>query len=73
MKGNEIFILKIPSVKITDFAKTMEETFRDMYKTKKTSIKILRRSQRERFNEYLISNNEISYCKDVGDMRNNFV
>ena len=68
MKGNEIFILKMPSVRIIDFAKIMEETFRERFHSEKIEIKIGKHKEGERFNEYLISNDELEYCKDVGEI-----
>jgi FlaA1/EpsC-like NDP-sugar epimerase len=68
MKGNEIFILKMPSVKIIDFAKTMEETYRERYHSEKTEIEIGKHKEGERFNEYLINNDELEHCEDVREM-----
>lgn len=70
-EDDEIFILKMPSVKITDFAKSMIETYAKKYNISKENlptIKISRAREGERFHEYLIAKDEIPFCHDIGFM-----
>jgi len=65
-KDGEIHILKMPSVKIIDLAKSMVKVFQRKYKKfdKKIIIGIIR--DREKLHEYLITQNEIQYCHNLG-------
>ncbi len=63
-KDGEVFILKMPSVTISDLAKCMIQ----VCKEKTSSIKTSKLREGERFNEYLITNEEIPFCKDIGKM-----
>ena len=56
-KDSEIFILKMPTVKIEDLAKTMIQVHKE-----KNKLAI------ERFNEFLITNDEMQFCHDIGYM-----
>ena len=69
-KGNDIFILKMPSVRIGDLAKGMIDVFSTKFSNKNKSLKIKTSKAREgeKFHEILITGEEISYCHDVGDM-----
>lgn len=70
-KDGEIFILKMPSVRITDLAKGILDVYSKRYNTNKTKIPSIRIStarEGERFHEYLISPDEISFCHDLGNM-----
>jgi len=68
-KDGEIFILKMPSVKILDLAKSMIEVYKSRFpKMKKSAIKISKIRERERLHEFLITQNEIPYCQDTGNM-----
>lgn len=69
-KTGEIFILKMPSVKIAELAKAMLEVYKSRYPNLKniSPIKISTTREHERFHELLITSNEIPYCHDAGDM-----
>ena len=69
-KDGEIFILKMPSIRIEDLAKGMLEVYKKKFPNNKTvkQIKILKSRERERFHELLITQDEIPYCHDVGNM-----
>ena len=68
-KDGEIFILKMPSVKIIDLAKTMAKVFKSRFpKNKIPPIKISRVRERERLHEFLVTQTEIPYCQDIGNM-----
>lgn len=68
-KGNEIFILKMPSVKIENLAYGMKEVFEKKFnRLLKSKIKISKARQGEKLNELLVSPEEIPYCHDIEDM-----
>ena len=69
-KDGEIFILKMPSIRIEDLAKGMLEVYKKKFPNNKIvkQIKILKSRERERFHELLITQDEIPYCHDVGIM-----
>ncbi len=70
-KDGEIFILKMPSVRITDLAKGVLWIYNSGYKTSKTKgspIRISTAREGERFHEYLISPSELPFCHDLGNM-----
>jgi UDP-N-acetylglucosamine 4,6-dehydratase len=69
-KDEEIFILKMPSVRIEDLAKSLLHVYSKRYPNVKNlpSIKISRSRERERFHEFLITHDELPYCQDIGDM-----
>ncbi len=69
-KDGEIFILKMPSIRIVDLAKGMLHVFKTRFPKSGTldKMKILKSRERERFHEFLITTEEIPYCHDVGDM-----
>ena len=69
-KDGEIFILKMPSVRIEELAKGMLEVFRKKYPNIKLNkkIEILKSRERERFHEFLITNEELPYCYDIDGM-----
>jgi UDP-N-acetylglucosamine 4,6-dehydratase/5-epimerase len=69
-KDKEIFILKMPSVRIEDLAKSMIQVYAKKFPQIKnfSPIKISKTRERERFNEFLISPDEIPYCQDIGSM-----
>jgi len=69
-KDGEIFILKMPSIRIEDLAKGMLEVYKKKFPKNKIikQIKILKSRERERFHELLITQDEIPYCHDVGNM-----
>ena len=69
-KDGEIFILKMPSVKIEDLAKGMLEVFKKRFSNSKitSKIKISKSRERERFHEFLVTDEEIPFCHDVGRM-----
>ena len=66
-KGGEIFILKMPSVKIKDLAENMYEVYKTTDKIT-NKIKVSKVRYHERFHEYLVTPEEIPYCYDLGDM-----
>ena len=68
-KDSEIFILKMSTVKIEDLAKTMIQVYKKKNKLAKCSkIKISKVRGYERFYEFLVTNDEIPFCHDIGDM-----
>ena len=69
-KDGEIFILKMPSIRIKDLAEGMLEVYEKKFPNNKImkKIKILKSRERERFHEFLITQDEIPYCHDVGNM-----
>ena len=67
-KGGEIFILKMPSVKIKDLAMNMIEVCENSKKNSNVKIKVSKLRDHERFHEYLVTPEEIPYCHDLGDM-----
>lgn len=69
-KDGEVFILKMPSVTISDLAKCMIEVCNEKMpnKNKISSVKTSKLREGERFNEFLITNEEIPFCQDLGKM-----
>lgn len=69
-KDGEIFILKMPSIKIVDLAKGMLHVFKKRFPKSEIheQIKILKSRERERFHEFLITTEELPFCHDVDDM-----
>lgn len=68
-KDGEIFILKMPSVKITELAKNMIEVYNKRFNQRdKTKMKISKVKYGERLKEFLMAEDEIPYCHDLGDM-----
>ena len=69
LEGSEIYILKMPSVRIEDLAKGIIHVyglrFPDYRNT--SSLKITK-PRGERFHELLITNEEKLFCHDIGDM-----
>ena len=67
--NSDTFILKMPSVKIEQFAKMMIQVYKKRNKLKQTpKIKISKIRYHERFHELLITNDEIEFSHDIGDM-----
>ena len=68
-KDKEIFILKMPSVRIQDLAKSMMHVCSKRFpNVKSASIKISKSRERERFHELLITPDELPFCHDIGPM-----
>ena len=68
-KDSETFILKISSVKIEDLAKIMIQVYKEKNKlTKDPKIEISNPRGYERFHEFLVTNDEIPFCHDIGYM-----
>ena len=68
-QDGETFILKMPSVKIEELAKSMVEVFEKRTKQKNIpKIKISKVREYERFYEILVTSDEIPFCYDLGDM-----
>jgi len=68
-KNSETFILKMPSVKIENFAKEMIQVYKKRNNLKiNPKINISKIRYHERFHELLITKDEIDFCHDVGDM-----
>jgi len=68
-KGGETFILKMPSVKIEELAKSMVKVFQKRTKQKNIpKIKISKVREYERFYEILVTSDETPFCYDLGDM-----
>tara|TARA_B100000929_G_scaffold286079_1_gene270608 strand:- start:29 stop:1054 length:1026 start_codon:yes stop_codon:yes gene_type:complete len=70
LKDGEIYILKMPSVRIEDLAKGMLHVygtrFTDYRNT--SSIKISKSREKERFHEFLITKEELPFCHDIEKM-----
>ena len=68
-QGGETFILKMPSVRIEELAKSMVEVFEKRTKQKNIpKIKISKVREYERFYEILVTSDETPFCYDLGDM-----
>jgi len=69
-RDGEVFILKMPSVKIIDLAKSMVRICKEevLHGKNPPSIKISKLREGERFHEFLITQDEIPYCHDMGKM-----
>jgi len=68
-QGGETFILKMPSVKIEELAKSMVEVFKNRTNQKNIpKIKISKVRDFERFYEILVTSDETPFCYDLGDM-----
>ena len=68
-KDSETFILKMPAVKIEDLAKTMIQVYKEKNKpAKHPKIKISKVRGYERFYEFLVTNDELPFCHDIGHM-----
>jgi FlaA1/EpsC-like NDP-sugar epimerase len=68
-QDGETYILKMPSVKIENLAKSMVEVFKKRTKQKNIpEIKISKVREYERFYEILVTNDETPFCYDLGDM-----
>lgn len=69
-KDSEIFILKMPAIKIEDLAKGMLNVYSKRFSNQKIlrKIKISKSRERERFSEFLITSEELPYCHDIGEM-----
>jgi UDP-N-acetylglucosamine 4,6-dehydratase len=68
-QGGETFILKMPSVRIEELAKSMVEVFKKRTSQKNIpKIKISKVREYERFYEILVTSDETPFCYDLGDM-----
>jgi len=68
-KDGEIFILKMPSVRIIDLAKSMIIVYNRKFHSKSSPpINISKSREREKFHELLITPDELQYCFDINDM-----
>lgn len=69
-KDGEVFILKMPSVQILELAKCMVQVCKENIPNGRESSKIKTSKVREgeRFNEFLITKEEIPFCQDIGKM-----
>ena len=69
-RDGEVFILKMPSVKIINLAKSMVRIYKEelLHNKNPLSIKISKLREGERFHEFLITRDEIPYCHDIGKM-----
>jgi len=69
LTGGEIYILKMPSIRIEDLAKGMLHVYGSRFPDyRNTSSLKITKPRGERFHELLISKEEIPYCHDMGDM-----
>ena len=65
----EVFVLKMPSVKIKDLAEVMIEVYQKKFNSKNAPpIKISKVREREKLFEMLVTKEEISHCRDLGKM-----
>lgn len=70
-EDGEIYILKMPSVRIVDLAKSIAKVYNTRYATKEkksSAIRISKAREGERFHEFLVSPDEIPFCQDIGPM-----
>jgi len=67
MSDKEIYILKMPSVKILDLAKQMQKILSEKLKSN-SKIKISRLREYEKMSEDLIASQELEYCHDIDGM-----
>ena len=68
-KDSETFILKMLAVKIEDLAKTMIQVYMKKNKpVKYPKIKTSKVRGYERFHEFLVTNDELPFCHDIGYM-----
>ncbi len=68
-QDGETYILKMPSVKIEELAKSMVEVFKKRTNQKNIpKIKISKVREYERFYEILVTDDETPFCYDLGDM-----
>ena len=69
-KDGETFILKMPSVRIEDLAKCMLHVYRTRFPNIKNlpSIEISKSREGERFQEFLITHDELPFCHNIGEM-----
>ena len=69
LKGGEIYILKMPSIRIEDLAKGMLHVYGSRFPDyRNTSSLKITKPRGERFHELLITNEEMPFCHDIGDM-----
>ena len=68
-QDGETYILKMPSVKIEELAKSMVEVFKSRTSQKNIpKVKISKVREYERFYEILVTSDETLFCSDLGDM-----
>ncbi len=68
-KDSETFILKMPTVKIEDLAKIMIQVYKEKNKLAKVpKIKISKVRNYERFQEFLVTTDEMPFCHDIEHM-----
>lgn len=68
-KDKEIYILKMPAVRIEDLAKSMIQVCKKRFpNVKSPTIKLSKSRERERFQELLIASDELPFCHDIGSM-----
>ena len=64
-----LFLSKMPTVKIEDLAKTMIQVYKEKNKLPKSpKIEISKVRGYERFHEFLVTNDEMLFCHDIGHM-----
>ena len=69
LKDSEIYILKMPSIRIEDLAKGMLHVYGSKFPDyRNTSSLKITKPRGERFHELLITNEEMPFCHDIGDM-----
>ena len=69
LKDGEIYILKMPSIRIEDLAKGMLHVYGSKFPDyRNTSSLKITKPRGERFHELLITNEEMPFCHDIGDM-----
>ena len=70
MKDGETFVLKMPSVRIEDLAKGMLHVYGARFPIYRNTspVKISKSRERERFHEFLITNEELPFCHSNNGM-----
>ena len=68
-RDKEIYILKMPSVRIEKLAKTMLDIYQNKKRVKVNSkLKISKTREYEKLNELLITKKELVFCHDMGNV-----
>ena len=69
-KNREVFILKMPTVRIIDLARSMVRICKTevLHSKNPPPMKISKLREGERFHEFLITHDEIPFCHDMGKM-----
>ncbi|MGI0087180.1 MAG: polysaccharide biosynthesis protein [Nitrosotalea sp.] len=67
-QGGEVFVLKMPSIRILDLAETMNEIYSAKHQTPKKEIEIMGIREAERLYEELVTESETEFAYETDDM-----